>query len=269
MEAGRLASRRLAEAGIRSPGCRAALAAQVEEGRRARARFVESNLRLVVSVAVNYASASYPLLDCIQEGNLGLIEAVERFDWRRGYRFSTYATWWIRQAITRALTDKARIIRLPTRMAQRVQQVRRATNHLLSQLQRLPSPAEVARVTGLTPGEVAETLQVASAPFSIHRPIGTETAELADLIEDGDQADPGDAVGDILAGEALYDALARLNKLERTVITLRYGLDTGTARTLADVGAQLGLTAQHVRQLEAEAITKLRASDLGTKVDVA
>lgn len=269
MEAGRRASQRLAQDDDGSPSCRAALAAEVEQGQRARLRFVESNLRLVVSVAVNYASSSYPLLDCIQEGNLGLIEAVERFDWRRGYRFSTYATWWIRQAITQALIDKARTIRLPAHMSHKVLQVRRATDDLASQLHRLPSPAEVAPLAGLAPEEVAEVLQVADGPVSIHRPIGTDSAELGEVIEDDGQADPGDAVGEILAGEALRDALRTLSTLERTVVALRFGLDTGVPRTLADVGAHLGMKPHHVRQLEAEAIAKLRASDLGRKIDVA
>jgi RNA polymerase sigma factor (sigma-70 family) len=269
IEEGRRAGRQLALYDAGSPSYRAVLAAEVERGRRARKRFVESNLRLVVSVAVNYASASYPLLDCIQEGNLGLMEAVERFDWRRGYRFSTYATWWIRQAITRALVDKARTIRLPARMTQKVHQVRRATDDLVSQLHRLPSPAEVAPVAGLEPEEVAEVLQIADSPVSIHHTIGTDSTELGEVIEDGDQADPGDAVGEILAGEALLEALDALTALERTVVTLRFGLDSGVARTLADVGTQLRMKPQRVRQVEAEAIAKLRASDLGTKIEVA
>jgi RNA polymerase primary sigma factor len=230
---------------------------------------IKSNLRLVVSVASEYATPSFPLLDCIQEGNMGLLTAVERFDWRRGHRFSTYAIWWIRQAIMRALTDKSRTVRIPKRVAQRACRVRRATDELFSRLQRMPTCVDLAGACGMTSQEVAEALQVAGGLVSIHQPFGPDGTELGEVIEDADGPDPLEAAEQRLAGEALREAILSLSDAERDVILLRYGFDTGFARTLEDVGRRLGLDEQDVRALEMAAIDKLRCSRLALVVDVA
>jgi RNA polymerase primary sigma factor len=268
VEAGRLAEKRLARLGDHPIEDRSALEGQVERGQRAGARFVESNLRLVVSVALRYATPSFPLSDCIQEGNLGLIKAVERFDWRRGYRFSTYATWWIRQAIIRALTDKARTIRVPTHVAHKVFRVRQASAQLVSELGRPASVGDVASACDMTTHEVVDALRIADGPVSIHHPIGQDGSELADVIEDEEETDPAEAVDRMLTDAALREALASLSAQERSVIMLRFGFDTGVARTLADVAEQLDLKPQGVREFEARAIAKLRCSGLARSFDV-
>ena len=258
MEAGRSAERALAR--VHAPLCRAALQDQVERGRAARRRFVEGNLRLVVAVARRYATPHFPLPDCIQEGNLGLLKAVDRFDWRRGCRFSTYATWWIRQAITSALTEKARTVRVPGHVAQRAYRVGRARDELASSLGRTASSDEIASACDLTAGEVAEILAILGGPVSINQSVDDGGTELSEFIEDADGEDPVEAVEQNLRDEALGAALATLDVPERAVINLRYGFDTGVPRTLADVGARLHLSTTDVRRMESAAIAKLRAS---------
>jgi RNA polymerase sigma factor (sigma-70 family) len=242
------------------PECAGALRKRVERGRAARRTFIEANLRLVVAVAKRYATAQFPLADCIQEGNLGLLKAVDRFDWRRGCRFSTHATWWIRQAITSALTQKARTVRVPTHVAQKLHRLGRARDELASSLGRAASNEELAAACGLTEEEVSELLAMMRGPVSIHQSVGDNGAQLGDFIEDADSEDPVEAVAQHLRDEALGAALAALDGPERAVISLRYGLDTGVPRTLADVGARLRLTKTHVRRVESEAIAKLRES---------
>lgn len=246
-------------------GCtRAALREQVGLASAARDRFVQSNLRLVVSIASHYATPQFPLADCIQEGNLGLLEAVRRFDHRRGFRFSTYASWWIRQAITRALTDKARTIRLPAHVAHKVHRIRRASDALTSDLQRSPTREELAAASGMTPDEVTATLDASAGPVSIHAGVGDDAA-LGDFIEDADDADPAQAVDVLLRSRALGMALTELTPPELDVITLRFGFDSGSARTLADVGTALHMRPSQVRLLEEQAVDKLRRSPLAPR----
>ncbi|MGH2689027.1 MAG: sigma-70 family RNA polymerase sigma factor, partial [Actinomycetota bacterium] len=243
---------------------RAALCREVRQAAAARDRFVQSNLRLVVSIAARYATPQFPLPDCIQEGNLGLLEAVQRFDHRRGFRFSTYASWWIRQAITRALTDKARTIRLPAHMAQRVHRVRGASEALTAELQRSPAVEELAEACGLTPDEVTAALDAGTGPVSIQADVGEDSA-LGDFIEDADGSDPVQAVDELLRSRALGLALAELTPPELDVLMLRFGFDSGAARTLADVGAALRLRPSQVRLLEEQAVDKLRRSPLAPR----
>jgi RNA polymerase primary sigma factor len=256
---------RAQDALAKATGCtRAALRRQVRLADAARDRFVQSNLRLVVSIAARYATPQFPLPDCIQEGNLGLLEAVRRFDHRRGFRFSTYASWWIRQAITRALTDKARTIRLPAHVAHKVHRIRRASDALTSDLQRSPTPDELAAACGMAPDEVAAALDAGAGPVSIHADVGDDAA-LGDFIEDTDEADPAQAVDVLLRSRALGMALAELTAPELDVLTLRFGFDSGSARTLADVGTALHLRPSQVRLLEEQAVDKLRRSPLAPR----
>lgn len=258
VEAGRSAEAALARP--HPPECRATLQKQVERGRTACRRFIEANLRLVVAVARRYGTRQFPLGDCIQEGNLGLLKAVDRFDWRRGCKFSTHATWWIRQAITSALTEKARSVRVPKHVAQKLYRVGRARDELASSLGRTASNEEIAAACDLTEEEAAELLTIMQGPVSIHQTVGDGGPELGEFIEDVDGEDPVEAVDQHLRDEALGAALATLDPPERAVVTLRYGLDTGVPRTLDDVGAWLRLPKTHVRRVESEAIEKLRAS---------
>jgi RNA polymerase sigma factor (sigma-70 family) len=258
MEAGHRAEAALARS--QPTEGRNALRDTVERGRAARSRFIEANLRLVVAVARRYATPQFPILDCIQEGNLGLLKAVDRFDWRRGSKFSTHATWWIRQAITSALTDKARTVRIPRHVAHDAYRVGRTRDALLASLSRAPSVEEIAGACSLSQQEVAQVLEILRGPLSINQNVGDDGAELGELIEDADSEDPVEAVEHHLRDEALGTALTTLSPPERAVINLRYGLDTGIPRTLADVGAELGLTRTNVRRVEAEAISKLRES---------
>ncbi|MFN2389764.1 MAG: sigma-70 family RNA polymerase sigma factor [Actinomycetota bacterium] len=234
------------------------LEALVRTGRAAKRRFIQSNLRLVVSIAKKYSAAGLPLLDLIQEGNLGLMRAVEKFDYQRGFKFSTYATWWIRQAITRAIADKARTIRIPVHMVETLYRVRKVQSELLEKHGREPTIDEIAEQADLTPDKVREAFRVLPEPVSLHEPVGDEDAELGDFIEDEDVEGPFQAAAVALRQEDLWDMLGSLSERERKVLALRFGLVTGEPRTLEEVGKEFNLTRERIRQIEAKALSKLR-----------
>jgi RNA polymerase nonessential primary-like sigma factor len=262
IEAGVFAQHMVDTAKKLQPKRREELTALVRDGRVAKNHLLEANLRLVVSLAKRYTGRGMPLLDLIQEGNLGLIRAVEKFDYAKGYKFSTYATWWIRQAITRGMADQSRTIRLPVHLVEQVNKLARIKRDLHQQLGREATNEELGKEVGLTPEKVADLLDHARDPVSLDMPVGSdEDAPLGDFIEDGEATDAESAVISGLLQDDLRRVLATLDDREQMVIRLRYGLDDGQPRTLDQIGRQFGLSRERVRQIEREVMSKLRQGD--------
>jgi RNA polymerase sigma factor (sigma-70 family) len=265
-EAGLDARRRLAFAAADDPA-RPGLEAVAERGERARRTMIESNLRLVVSIARRFSATGLPLSDLVQEGNLGLLRAVERFDWRRGVKFSTYATWWVKQAITRGAADRgARAIRLPVHVHEQVGRLRRAQARLAERLGREPSTDELAAELRL-PVEGVMRLQAAQAITSLDAPVGDDGAALQDLLEDEQAARPDEQALEAVGREVLEQVLAALPERPRRVLVLRFGLDSGTPRTLEEVAAVLGVSRERARQLEVRALATLRRPEIRARLE--
>ncbi|MDX3113209.1 MULTISPECIES: RNA polymerase sigma factor [Streptomyces] len=259
VEAGLFAEERLSSASDLDSELALDLDRLVVMGRMAKRRLIEANLRLVVSVAKRYVGRGLTMLDLVQEGNLGLIRAVEKFDYARGYKFSTYATWWIRQAMSRALADQARTIRVPVHVVELINRVVRVQRRMLQERGYEPTPEEVAGQLDLPPGRVGEVLRLAQEPVSLHAPVGEEDdVALGDLIEDGDAASPVESAAFLLLREHLDAVLSTLGERERKVVQLRYGLADGRPRTLEEIGRIFGVTRERIRQIESKTLNKLR-----------
>ncbi|MDP1818854.1 MAG: sigma-70 family RNA polymerase sigma factor [Acidimicrobiales bacterium] len=257
IEAGRAAEIELAD-GSPTRSRRTALKTAVAEAEVARRTFIQSNLRLVVSIAKRYQGTGLTLLDLIQEGNLGLMRAVEKFDHRKGFKFSTYATWWIRQAIGRGIADKGRTIRLPSHLVDTMAVLSKASSTLIKTLEREPTPAELAAETGLPIERVRMALHAGPDLVSLSASIGEDDAELGDVLADNDAVSPFEAAASALARNDLQRLLEHLNPREREILSLRFGLDGGQPLTLDEVGRQYNVTRERIRQIEAKALTKLR-----------
>jgi RNA polymerase primary sigma factor len=242
----------------KDPTKRRKLHQMVRAGEEARQTFIRSNLRLVVSIAKRYSRARLPFLDLVQEGNLGLIRAVEKFEYRKGFKFSTYATWWIRQAITRAIADKSRTIRVPVHMMDTINQMQTAETNLTKRLGRKPTDAELAEESGLTVEKIIAARKVAPEPVSIFEPVGEDNTTLGDFIEDTEAIAPFELIASKLNIEQLGHVLERLNDRERTIIEMRYGLGEREPATLDEVGRHFNVTRERIRQIEAKALAKMR-----------
>ncbi|MFP5318022.1 MAG: RNA polymerase sigma factor RpoD/SigA [Acidimicrobiia bacterium] len=249
---------RAAEVAVADGTADAQATQRITAGREARQRFIQSNLRLVVSIAKRYQACGIPLIDLVQEGNLGLMRAVEKFDHRKGFKFSTYATWWIRQAVTRAIADKGRTIRVPVHMVETVSQVQRSTAHLFRSLGREPTVEEIAHDTGLPRSRVIEAQRVAPDPVSLFAHVGDDDAELVDFLVDPTVEAPAEAAVAAVELRELREVLTTLNAREQRVLELRFGLSGQRPRTLDEVGREFSVTRERIRQIEAKALSKLR-----------
>ena len=267
MESGDIAQQRLDCADFSSWGERRELERQVNGRDDARQHLIQANLRLVVSIAKKYTSYGLTMMDLVQEGNIGLMRAVEKFDYTKGHKFSTYATWWIRQAITRAIADQSRTIRLPVHMGEAISQVKRTSHKLQQAMQREPSPEEIADAMGISPTKVRRTLEASMHPLSLEMPVGQEgEGRMGDFIEDDRIGAPADAAAATMLREQIEEVLKKLPERERKIIQLRYGLKDGRYRTLEEVGVEFGITRERIRQIEAVALRKLRHPYLGKKL---
>jgi RNA polymerase primary sigma factor len=261
IEAGLFAEEKLGDGGVASlrPEQRLDLEWIADDGRRAKNHLLEANLRLVVSLAKRYTGRGMLFLDLIQEGNLGLIRAVEKFDYTKGYKFSTYATWWIRQAITRAMADQARTIRIPVHMVEVINKLARVQRQMLQDLGREPTPEELAAELDMTPEKVIEVQKYGREPISLHTPLGEDgDSEFGDLIEDSEAIQPGEAVSFTLLQEQLHSVLDTLSEREAGVVSMRFGLTDGQPKTLDEIGKVYGVTRERIRQIESKTMSKLR-----------
>lgn len=262
IEAGRLARQQLAELnGQLSPAERAELEATIEDAEAAQEHLIRANARLVVSIAKKYVGRGVPFLDLIQEGNIGLMRAVRKFDYRRGHKFSTYATWWIRQAVSRAVADQGRTIRVPVHLGDQINKLMRESALLAQQLGRDPTIEELAEHLETEPEKIVELMEISRRPVSLDEPTSEEEdAEIGDFIEDISTPSPADVVAEQLLHEQITEQLARLPEREAEILKLRYGLEDGRVHTLEEVGKKMGITRERVRQLEAQALNRLRHS---------